>query len=98
MTTTNTSRPAAIEERCEKSDLFPSACAHCRPTPAWLEELRRELLAQPGWFIAVHPGTCVCGEDFAPGAAVRVVRGRPFADGTRHYRAECCADEAGADA
>lgn len=89
---------SAVEERCERTDLYPSACAHCRPVPGWLEELRRDLLTQPGWVTAVHLGVCCgCGEDYAPGAAIRAAGGRPFADGTRHYRAECCADEAGAD-
>jgi hypothetical protein len=85
------------EERCELSDLYPSACAHCRPTPAWLDDLRRELLAQPGWVTAVHPGTCCsCGDDYAPGAAIQARR--PSVEGRRRWLAECCADEVTADA
>lgn len=96
MTTANT---LPVEERCERTDLYPSACAHCRPTPAWLDELRRELLSRPHWVTAREPGTCSgCGDDFAPGAAVRLGIGRPYADGTRRWLAECCADEATADA
>lgn len=88
-----------VEERCERSELYPSACAHCRGVPSWLEELRRELLRLPGWVTAKHVGTCCrCGDDFAPGAAIHVQPGHPYRDGERRWLAECCADEVTTDA
>lgn len=82
-------------ERCELTELLVRECAHCRPLPAWLDELRRDLLAQPGWVTATQMGTCAgCGDDYAPGAAIRPLRGHPYKDGQRCVLAECCADKA----
>ncbi len=78
------------EERCERTELPVSMCAHCRPTPSIDEEIaqhRARLLAsRRGWFVAQYAGRCAgCGEPYPPDTAIRRT--------TSGYIAECCSED-----
>ena len=78
------------EERCERTDLIVSQCAHCRPKPSLDDEIaqhRARLLAsRRGWFRAQYFGRCAgCGDPYVPDTAIRRTP-----DG---YIAECCAED-----
>lgn len=76
------------ETRCEKSDLLPRECAHCKGDAGADEELlahRARLLRSVRWIAANYPGTCSgCGDWYSPGTAIT-------RDGDS-WRAECCED------
>lgn len=86
----------STEERCDKTDLLKSQCAHCRPAAAPNIESSSltnfgELLAksqQGRWFTANYDGDCsVCGEDFEQGDDIR-------ADGSGGWQGRyCCAED-----
>lgn len=64
--------PEAPEERCEKTDLYVSQCAHCRghdnPKPAY----RPQHVKLGGWKVAEEPGECCrCGKPFRVRHTVR---------------------------
>jgi hypothetical protein len=74
----------AAVERCERSDLFPSDCGHCRTPDLYAEDVRREKRrleqnAKPkgepllgDWFKASYPGRCSrCPKPFEAGAEIR---------------------------
>jgi hypothetical protein len=80
-------------ERCERTELLVTDCAHCRgndQTPneqaaAERDQTRQRLASDPRWFPAQYPGKCErCGEWFQPGALIRM-------DVSVGWIAECCA-------
>ncbi|GAA1281802.1 hypothetical protein [Saccharothrix xinjiangensis] len=68
------STTAQPEERCQRSDLYLSACAHCRGLeldPA-LRNLAEVHIAR--WVVARGAGRCGgCGHDYAKGDRLAVV-------------------------
>jgi len=76
------------EERCPKTELIVSQCAHCRgDTDPEAEILAdREALIRTGyWYPSKYDGICAnCGQPFEANSAIR---GDP-----RGWVAECCAD------
>lgn len=74
-----TPRAVADEARCEKTDLLPSACAHCRGLsldPALVGLAEVQVLRR---YRAASVGTCPgCGHEYATGDVLAEV-----ADGVR---------------
>jgi hypothetical protein len=81
---------AQAEERCERTDLYVSQCAHCRGHVDPFQHANREraeLLASGRWIGAQYRGKCSsCGEWFGEGAAIQ----RDSAG--VGWVAECCAE------
>ena len=60
--------PSTSEKRCERSDLFVSACAHCRDVPPSFADHDYEVSVVIG---ANYAGRCQgCGQSYDVGAMI----------------------------
>lgn len=77
-------------DRCEKTDLLVTDCAHCRGSLSIEDQIRAEhveIAARPGWHTAIYPGACsVCRDPFAPGTPIT-------RDADGGWMAACCASD-----
>lgn len=79
------------DPRCDKSDLPPSMCSHCRggQQDRYAAARRERLLDQPGVVAAKFPGRCgACGEPTRLGEGIMR---NPDGHG---WLGECCMEDA----